>query len=302
MKNEEKGRRASDSILINRARRAIIKKGQLGACLVTGVDKIRSGFGNGDCLMLDFNHLVFAVCDATERYPSASNSFLSRFARRLADGGAPDSKQGWLDLINGVYARQNYHEKTTFSCVAVDKRQAPSRAFVIHGGDSVVLLVNLETKQVEYSSSADMYFAGRAKELLGVQELSLEHNDFGFIIASDGISDAARLSGRPLKEASGSALRRLPFHEMPERLAEYLDTLPGGTEYDDIGIIVFSPAELTSEAQPTVLIGGTTPVEETTFQKELSKNTVNDQWTPLSTCARDKDGSARPEEKGLIRI
>ncbi len=32
--------------------------GRAGAILVTGTDKIRSGYGNGDCVLLDFRHRV----------------------------------------------------------------------------------------------------------------------------------------------------------------------------------------------------------------------------------------------------
>ncbi|MDQ1329868.1 MAG: hypothetical protein QG578_130, partial [Thermodesulfobacteriota bacterium] len=48
------------------------QKGALSALLVTGSDKVESGFGNGDCLLLDFSRLIFAVSDGSERYTQAS--------------------------------------------------------------------------------------------------------------------------------------------------------------------------------------------------------------------------------------
>ena len=50
--------------MLNPFRRALRLPGELGAGLITGTEKIRSGFGNGDCLLLDFRHRIFAVADA----------------------------------------------------------------------------------------------------------------------------------------------------------------------------------------------------------------------------------------------
>ena len=55
-------------VLINAAKRMVRQKGALSALLVTGSDKVENGFGNGDCLLLDFSRLIFAVSDASERY------------------------------------------------------------------------------------------------------------------------------------------------------------------------------------------------------------------------------------------
>ncbi|UCD56199.1 MAG: SpoIIE family protein phosphatase [Candidatus Hydrogenedentota bacterium] len=271
----------SDAILINWARRAVIKPRRLGACVVTGTDKIRSGFGNGDCLMLDFKNLVFAVSDATERFPFASRSLLTRFAGLLTGESVPGTKADWLDLINALYARQTYNHKTTLSCVALHRQAQATTAYVIHGGDSIVLLINLGTRKIEYTSSPDMCFAGRAKGLTSIAEISIENGDYGFIIASDGIADTARLSGRTLEKVSGSVLSRLPLHEIPEGLARYLNGLPDPAEYDDIGLIALSPTKLEDEDHPTILIGGTTPAEETAFQRRLASRAIDDRWVTL---------------------
>lgn len=287
----------TDAILINRAKRAVVKPRRLGACIITGADKIRSGFGNGDCLMLDFKNLVFAVSDATERFPAASRSLLTRLTASLADGGAPESKAGWLDLINSVYAGQSYHHRATLSCVAVDRKKGTTTAYVTHGGDSIVLLINLKTKQIDYRTSADMCFAGRAKKLLCVDEAPIGNGEYGFVIASDGIADPARLAGQTLEKISGAALSRFPLHEIPEGLTNYLDELAGPVEYDDIGVIAFSPTELEYEDQPTILIGGATPAEEAAFQEMVSARAIEDNWVAL----RDLTPEAI-NRKGTIRI
>jgi len=273
--------RESGSILINRAKRAVIKPRQLGACIVTGTDKIRSGFGNGDCLMLDFKNLVFAVSDATERFPAASYGLLSRLADRLARDGVPKNEPRWRELLNAVYAPQKYHHKATLSCVAIRKEEGTTKAYVSHGGDSIVLLVNLKTRRVEYTTSADMCFAGRAKELLCIEEIPVGDDGYGFVIASDGITDTARLAGRTLEGVSSSVLSRTPLHEIPQRLAEYLAGLRGPAEYDDIGLVVFSPTELAATDHPTILVGGTTPAEEFAYLEGISENVIDDIWAAL---------------------
>jgi hypothetical protein len=271
----------SGQVLVNRAKRAVIKPRELGACIVTGTEKIRSGFGNGDCLMLDFRNLVFAVSDATERYPAASFSLLSRFAERLARDGTPDNETAWRKLLNDVYEGQKFHHKATLSCVAVRKEAGTTTACVCNGGDSITLLINLTTRSAEYATTADMCFAGRTRELLCVDEIPLENDGYGFIIASDGITDTARLSGRTLERVSGSVLSRVPLHEIPEGLAEYLEGLPGPAEYDDIGLIAFSPTALEAADYPTILVGGTTPVEEVTHLESVSDKVIDDTWTTL---------------------
>jgi len=272
----------SGAILVNRAKRAVVKPRQLGACVVTGTEKIRSGFGNGDCLMLDFRNLVFAASDATERFPAASYALLSRLADRLARDGAPENEANWRELLSAVYEPQEYHQKATLSCVAIRREEGGTKAFVSQGGDSIVLLVNLETRRVEYATSADMCFAGRARELLRIEEVPVGKQGYSFLIASDGITDAARLAGRTLERISGSVLSRLPIHEIPGGLAEYLAGLRAPAEYDDVGLIVFSATELEAANQPTVLVGGTSPAEESAHSRGVSENLIADIWTTLA--------------------
>ena len=285
----------SDAILVNRARRAVIKSDRLGACIITGTDKIRSGYGNGDCLMLDFRNQVFAVSDATERFPFASRLLLERFADSLFDAAVPRTKAEWLAHVNAVYAGQSYHQKATLSCVAINRDSGVLKTYIIHGGDSVVLLLNLKTRQVEYRTSADMYFAGRAKELLCVDEVPIADGDYAFVIASDGITDPARFTGHPLERITGSVLSRFPLHELPDGLVNYLKELSRPEEYDDIGVIAFSPTRLELEDCPTLLIGGTSAAEETAFQKKLGESAIDDSWILIDTI-QSSDG------KKTIRI
>ena len=118
----------------------------------TGTEKIRSGYGNGDCLYFDFEHMVFAVADGSERFPWASRDLLNRLSESLARSGVPDTAGGWKELINTeVYSVQKYQHKTTFSCVAI--RPAPEGVSLIisHGGDSVVTVMDSSTGSIMQS-------------------------------------------------------------------------------------------------------------------------------------------------------
>ena len=59
----------SPTVEINPSKRILKLPGALCGGISTGSDKIRSGYGNGDCLYFDFEHLVFAVADGSERFP-----------------------------------------------------------------------------------------------------------------------------------------------------------------------------------------------------------------------------------------
>ena len=84
----------SPTVEINPSKRILKMPGALCGGISTGTDKIRSGYGNGDCLYFDFEHLVFAVADGSERFPWASRDLLNRLSESLAQSGSPDTVCG----------------------------------------------------------------------------------------------------------------------------------------------------------------------------------------------------------------
>ena len=103
--------------MLNPYRRTVCLKGSLGACLVTGTEKIRSGYGNGDCLLLDFRHRLFAVADASERFPHASHQLVAQLIGALLESGPPETEPEFNALLEGVWSRQPFTHKSTLSCV-----------------------------------------------------------------------------------------------------------------------------------------------------------------------------------------
>src|SRR6056297_2260827 len=145
-------------IMLNVSRRWLMVQEVMGAAIVTGTDKVASGFGNGDCIMIDLRNMVFAVADGTERHPRSSRLFLESFMSILGSGNFPGDRQEWQEVIREVFSRQEYHCKTTFSMVALSREK---KAYIFNGGDSMVLVANRENGSLQFSSDVNMNFAGR---------------------------------------------------------------------------------------------------------------------------------------------
>lgn len=264
---------------INSARRAIKVRDGLAACLVTGNDKIASGFGNGDCILIDMHNLFFAVADASDRFPTASRELLRRLAHELERGRTPEDEREWLEKVNTAYAVQPYVQKTTFSGVALSNRSGRETAYIIHGGDSLVFVVNMDRGRVEYTTGSDMNFAGRINKLSEAQRFFLEGGQYRIILASDGLADLARLAKTNIEELCVEVLGRCPLDELPDRFLRILSrgcVKHGG--HDDISIIGLDPAKLEPGLGGPVLVGGTSPVEESQFQSGLRSSQFPDAW------------------------
>jgi len=259
------------------ARRAVKAPGALAACLVSGAGRVENRQGNGDCLLLDFSRRVFAVSDGSDRFPAASRTFLSRLAGLLAGSDLPSTRAGWLDLVNQAYAGQEYIERTTFSGVALDP--AKNRAFILHGGDSMVFVLDA-SGQVLYSTPADMNFAGRALGLTRVNAADLPEGCV-IAIATDGLSDVARLAGMPAQKLCAEALSRFAIHDLPDKLPKFLANTAGDVLHDDVGFIMLSPDRVPASG-PALLMGGTTSIQERRVQALVADACAEScAWAPL---------------------
>jgi hypothetical protein len=270
--------RSAPNALFYPAARAVIAPGRLTACLFTGPEKIRSGFGNGDAILLDGRHHVFAVADATERFPSASRILLTRLAEHLAPR-APTTAEQWLHAINAAYADQSYNHKTTLSCVAVLARRSRSTLFISHGGDSLILVLHRHTGAILFQSSPDMNFAGRCPRLPRVHELTLETGDYTVIIASDGLGDLAHRRASPAAFIA-STLLPLTFDQLPRVVSKLRAQLSARANPDDLALVAFDPDRLNTLRLPPLILGGTTAIQEAAFQNQLRAGSVPDQWLP----------------------
>jgi len=277
--------------MIHPAARMISMEGMAGSFLVTGTDKIRSGYGNGDCVLLDFQHNLFALSDSTERFSRSSRDLLERLHGGVALNGVPGNIEDWRALVNGVFALQNYRHKATFSCVALSKDGDSVTLRALNGGDSVIMVVNASSGKVEYMSRSDMYFAGRSREIAHVAEIRLSGDEYRVMLFSDGIADIAKLSGAGVLEMMMGAADG-GVSELPARIRERVDRIDGipGAEYDDAGFLVLDPGKCLGSRGPAILMGGTSPQEEAKYQRDYRRSSDWGRWMDMDEMESRGDG------------
>lgn len=264
--------------LINAAMRMASLGDRAGAILITGTDKIRSGYGNGDCVMMDFDHSVFALSDSTERYSRASRDLLQRLNDVLAGKGAPRDLAAWRILVNEVYAAQDYRHKATFSCAAVHRQEDHAQLFVLNGGDSVIALLNRESGEAEYMSKPDMNFAGRSRAIAHVGELVV-HQHHVVALFSDGLYDIAKLSGKTVFDFIAQ-MAEGGIGGVPARVRDCMENIiqSNKVEYDDASLLIFDPRAFNETEGGVLIMGGSTPQEEMRYQKNVRFSARWDRW------------------------
>ena len=267
--------------MINPSKRILKMPGAVCGGIRTGTDKIRNGYGNGDCLYFDFEHLVFAVADGSERFPWASRDLLNRLSGNLSLSGSPDTVYGWKDMMNKeIYSEQKYQHKTTFSCVAIRREGEDVILIISHGGDSAVTVMNSVTGSICQQTDRDMNFAGRSKEIVDVTEYRLVDRDSRVLISTDGFDDVWRFCMRQsLLGGARDVFKRYPVDGICEMIHGILEENKGRFEYDDIGFIIIDPFRAETIKGTSVLMGGTRPYEEQQYLSEYTSGS-NDLWVP----------------------
>ncbi len=267
------------TVEINPAKRILKMPGAVCGGIATGTDKIRNGYGNGDCLYFDFEHRVFAVADGSERFPWASRNLLNRLSESMARSGAPDTVEGWKDLINTeIYSVQKYQHKTTFSCVAINSRKEGVSLIISHGGDSVVTVMNSVTGLICHQTGRDMNFAGRSKDIADVTKYVTSDRDCRVLISTDGFNDFWRFCmSNSILGGKRDVFTRYPVENICEMISGILEANKGRFEYDDIGFIIIDPFQMEHISANAVLMGGTRPYEEKQFLLEYSAES-HDHW------------------------
>jgi len=252
-------------IFIDPFRRIARVEGTLSASIITGPDKVRSGFGNGDCVLLNFRKQVFAVADGTERYPEASSMLLRRLNDIINSSDRPLTSEGWRAMVQRAYGQQPYMYKTTLSLAAV----IDGGVFIVNGGDSMTIVVDAGDGSVLYRTVPDMYFAGRSKNIPGAARVDF-NGEVRIIIATDGFIDVLKhyTAGIAIESVPGEYLS-YPPDRMCGRLYNDLEVNGAAADHDDIGVIFLDPGSLET-GDREVLMGGTTAAEERMFQEGRS--------------------------------
>lgn len=243
----------------------------------TGSDKIRSGYGNGDCLYLDFDHLVFAVADGTERFPWASRDLLQRLSERLSQSGCPETVRDWKDMMNSeVYAGQKYQHKTTFSSVALRREKEAVTLIIANGGDSVVTVMDGLTAKISRQTGRNMEFAGRSRQIVEVMEHRVSDQNVRVLLSTDGFDDVWRFClRRSLVGSARDVLDRIPLDGISEEIFGILEGQRGLFEYDDVGFILLDPNAVKRLKGKALIMGGTRPFEEEHYRRQYTPEAHN---------------------------
>ncbi len=269
--------------MIDPLRRLIRMDDALSACIVTGTDKVQSGFGNGDCLLMDFPHGVFAVADAAERFPGASRDLLERLVRGLSTRGAPGTRSEWIACIEEAWVEQKYIHKTTFSLLALSRRDDGLNAVISHGGDSAIMIFDARAGSIMYKSDPDMNFAGRSKQAPIIVKIPLENHDLRILLATDGFFDVVRHYYGYCPLGLPEELLSHPVHRAAGLLHRAIEESREELTHDDIGLILFDPFRVGAIEHGPLLMGGTSPETEARFtalkaEKDASKPTHPDSY------------------------
>ena len=271
------------ALLLNASRRCLRAGNFAAGFVVTGTEKVRCGFGNGDCLFFDFRHGTFAVADGSERFPGASRKILGNFGRKLAAGEETPSLEQLQGNIRGIYTEQEYNHKTTFSSVTFIEDEGELNIAVASGGDSLIMVIDLEEKKRRFKTAADMNFAGRSISAPSVNLVTIDPERERIILATDGFADYLRqVFGAPSVEEC-DLLYEESLETIIDVLAESREGLEGKIEYDDIGFIIINPCGKKSVVPVTVITGGTTSRQENLFSGPEAED-VLDEWLYLSSC------------------
>jgi hypothetical protein len=266
--------------MINAALRMAAIQDRAGAILITGTDKIRSGFGNGDCVMMDFDHAVFALSDSAERYSRASREFLERLHGSLVSHGVPSDIAAWRNCANDLYAAQEYRHKATFSCAALRREGQSVVLTALNGGDSVIVALNRISGAVQYLSRPDMCFAGRSKTISHVAEIKLG-KDAIVALFSDGFFDIAKIVNESafdlIVRASRDGVHRIA--ETVRRIVE--GRVNHDAEYDDVSLLLLDPVHCVEGGNGALVMGGSTPQEEHRYQYNIRRVSSFDRWMEL---------------------
>jgi len=180
----------------------------------------------------------------------------------------PQSSDEWLHYLNGIYASQEYHLKSTLSLIALQKQESVSRAFIAHGGDSSLQIYNKQNKSLVYKTSVNMNFAGRSKHVDSIDCIPLQ-DQLRVILYSDGFHDVIKHCNIVMED-----LLHVSLIEAITHIIDKVGNLDC-EEYDDISLLLFDIPEIYTVNTKGILMGGTTRLQEQKVKESISIHDYN---------------------------
>jgi hypothetical protein len=260
---------------VNPSKRSIQCPDVMSAMLKTGTDKIYNGFGNGDCILADLGRNLYAVSDATERFPWGSRTLLSRLDSLFIFHDDLDWPCRLRTAIEEACACQPYLHKSTLSAISTYKNGNSLHCAIYHGGDSRIIISNSTDGSIRYQSKADMNFAGRSRSSPKLTLLELTDPSTRIFLVTDGFQDFIHFLGTGLNLRLPELLWKLPVHEISAFIEKLITSQIDQTAYDDIGCLILDPFQNSIDL-PCLIMGGTRPDEERSFQSTAT--VIRNQW------------------------
>ncbi|WP_028323246.1 hypothetical protein [Desulfatirhabdium butyrativorans] len=243
-------------IELNPAQRRLRSGDVLSACLIGKVQRHTESFGNGDCLLFDFDHRIFAVSDASERCPQASRRLLQALAVCAC-------RMPWPDCLEAAWRTQPYVQKTTFVGVQIEMDPTPC-ARIVAGGDSMIWIVDRLNGKMLFRNAPDMHVAGGMSEMPGAIRVLLTPGS-RIVLASDGIMDVLERNGEDGGMISGLAMGAAPMDWIGKIQNMVRQKQCRSVVHDDIAVMVIDPFKEGPAWPQILLFGGTSPHEEAHF-------------------------------------
>ncbi len=258
--------------------------------LKTGSDKLNNGYGNGDCLLVDTGRRLFALADASERYPRASRLLLARMHACIRRDTRP-LLESLQDCVREAYASQDYEHRSALVAVALTGDARRPAAVVLHGGDCTATIFRSGADMPVFRTSVNMAFAGRSRELPDARVHDLGDPPAGVVLASDGVTEI------PPPEPGIAPQQNIPEQgllcrgtagDLPPVLARIQAANPEA--YDDQSLLVIDPHRQMPPGLPPFILGGTTAAEENRYHTGDPAAADAAGWLPASqwTTCRDR--------------
>ena len=247
----------------------------MSAMVKTGTDKIHNGFGNGDCILADLGRNLFAVSDATERFPWGSRNLLARLANLYIFHDGLNWPCRLQTAVEKACASQPYLHKSTLSAISLHKKGNALHCAICHGGDSRIMIISTSDGSIQYQSKADMNFAGRSRSSPKLTLMELTAPCTRIFLVTDGFQDFMHFLGTDTDSRFPEILWKLPVHEVSAFIENLIASQSDQTAYDDIGCLILDPFQESIDS-PCLIMGGTRPDEEKSFQSHLTA--LHDQW------------------------
>jgi hypothetical protein len=231
---------------------------------VSGVRGRGNGRGPvGDSFLVNMGRNIFAVGDAPDWNPGASQSFLMALngtveeaCRSRRGGDVPGDSLPAATIVgnvNTLVRDTDYRASTAFTCAVLMGGPSGTKALVLHCGDTVLFEADVTSGRIRQVSRTSMSYAGRVKGLSQVETIDVQCGT-RFLMCSDGVH--AVLRNGTFRDTKSVMLDALCRHDVGHVADAILASYPVDIEFpDDIVVVALDPGKLVASGPAKVITG-----------------------------------------------